>query len=109
MRCLEILNYTTYDQGMIVFDVMGFGKPMDDIPMLLEPGILTMAWGSVVHQIAAGLGVELDEVEEFYERLPGDRVVRHRQRHASRRAPSRACASRSAARSAARPSSCSST
>ena len=70
VRCLEILNYNTYDQGMIVFDVMGFGKPMDNIPMLLEPGILTMAWGSVVHQIAAGLGVELDDVEEFYERLP---------------------------------------
>ena len=70
VRCLEILNYNTYDQGMIVFDVMGFGKPMDNIPMLLEPGILTMAWGSVVHQIAAGLGVELDEVEESYERLP---------------------------------------
>lgn len=70
VRCSEILNYNTYDQGMIVFDVMGFGKPMDDIPMLLQPGILTMAWGSVVHQIAAGLGVELDEVEEFYERVP---------------------------------------
>ena len=70
VRCSEILNYNTYDQGMIVFDVMGFGKPMDHIPMLLEPGILTMAWGSVVHQIAAGLGVELDDVEEFYERLP---------------------------------------
>ena len=65
-----MLNYNTYDQGMILFDVMGFGKPMDNIPMLLEPGVLTMAWGSVVHQIAAGLGVELDEIEEFYERLP---------------------------------------
>ena len=29
-----------------------------------------MAWGSVVHQIAAGLGVEVEEIEEFYERLP---------------------------------------
>ena len=70
VRCSEVLNYNTYDQGMIVFDVMGFGKPMDEIPMLLEPGILSMAWGSVVHQIAAGLGVELDDVTEFYERLP---------------------------------------
>jgi hypothetical protein len=49
---------------------MGFGKPMDHVPMLLQDGVLTMAWGSVVEQIAAGLGVELDEVEEFYERLP---------------------------------------
>lgn len=70
VRCTELLNYNTYNQAMIVFDVMGFGKPMDHVPMLLEPGILTMAWGSVVHQIAAGLGIELDDVEEFYERLP---------------------------------------
>ena len=72
VRCSEVLNYNTYDQGMIVFDVMGFGKPMDHVPMLLQPGILTMAWGSVVHQIAAGLGVELDEVTEWYERLPAE-------------------------------------
>jgi 2,4-diaminopentanoate dehydrogenase len=70
VRCMEILNYNTYNQRMIVFDVMGFGKPMDNIPMLLQPGVLTMAWGSVVHQIAAGLGAEIEEIEEFYERLP---------------------------------------
>ena len=38
--------------------------------MLLQPGVLTMAWGSVVRQLAAGLGVTLDEVVEHYERLP---------------------------------------
>jgi 4-hydroxy-tetrahydrodipicolinate reductase len=70
VRCMELLNYNTYNQRMIVFDVMGFGKPMDNIPMLLQPGVLTMAWGSVVHQIAAGLGTEVEEIEEFYERLP---------------------------------------
>lgn len=70
VRCMEICNYATYDQEMIVFDVMGLGRSMDDVPMLLQPGILTMAWGSVVHQLAAGLGVELDGVEEVYERLP---------------------------------------
>jgi 4-hydroxy-tetrahydrodipicolinate reductase len=70
VRCLEILNYNTYDQGTVLFDIMGFGRPMDDIPMLLQPGILTMAWGSVVRQIAAGLDCELDSVEEWYERLP---------------------------------------
>jgi 2,4-diaminopentanoate dehydrogenase len=70
VRCVEILNYDTYDQGMILFDVMGFGRPLDETPMLLQPGVLTMAWGSVVHQIAAGLGVELDEVVEWHEREP---------------------------------------
>jgi hypothetical protein len=34
---------------------------MDFRAMLWEPGILTMAWGSVVRQIAAGLDVTLDE------------------------------------------------
>jgi 4-hydroxy-tetrahydrodipicolinate reductase len=38
--------------------------------MLLQPGVLTMAWGSVVRQLAAGLGVELDGVEEWFTRLP---------------------------------------
>jgi len=70
VRCMEILNYNTYDQGMVLFDIMGFGKPMDEVPFLLQKGILTSAWGSVVHQIAAGLGVELDDVEEWYERVP---------------------------------------
>jgi 4-hydroxy-tetrahydrodipicolinate reductase len=36
--------------------------------MLLTPGVLTMAWGSVVRQIAAGLGVTLSGVTEWYER-----------------------------------------
>ncbi len=70
VRCMEILNYATYDQPTVMFDVMGFGKPMDEVPLLLQPGVLTTAWGGVVHLIAAGLGVELDSIEEFYERVP---------------------------------------
>lgn len=53
-----------------MFDVMGFGKPMDQIPMLLQPGVLSLAWGSVVRQLAAGLGISLDGVEEMYVREP---------------------------------------
>ncbi|HWH28310.1 MAG TPA: diacylglycerol kinase [Mycobacteriales bacterium] len=70
VRCMEICNYATYDSATIVFDIMGLGRPMDEVPMLLQPGVLTMAWGSVVRQLAAGLGVELDRVEEEYARLP---------------------------------------
>lgn len=70
VRCMEILNYNTYDQATVLFDIMGFGRPMGDVPMLLQPGVLTMAWGSVVRQIAAGLGVELDEIAEWHTRLP---------------------------------------
>jgi hypothetical protein len=70
VRCLEILDYSTYDNRKVLFEIMGFGGQLDDIPLLLQPGILSLAWGSVVRQLAAGLGVELDEVRERYERLP---------------------------------------
>ncbi len=71
VRCFEILDYATYDNPLIMFDVMGFGKSLDEVPMLLQPGILSMAWGSVVRQIAAGLEVDLDpELTETVERLP---------------------------------------
>ena len=70
IRCMEIINYDTYDSAAVMFDVMGFGRPLDDIPMLLQPGVLSLAWGSVVRQLAAGLGVELDEVTETYVREP---------------------------------------
>jgi len=70
IRCYEILNYATYDQAMVLFDIMGFGRPLTEVPLLLQPGVLTMAWGSVVRQLAAGLGIELDATEESYVRLP---------------------------------------
>ena len=70
VRCIEIINYATYDSATVMFDVMGFGKPMDEIPMLLQPGVLSIGWGSVVRQIAAGLDIELDSLEETYVRVP---------------------------------------
>jgi 2,4-diaminopentanoate dehydrogenase len=70
VRCLEVLDYATYDNATVLFDVMGFGTSLDETPMLLLPGVLSLAWGSVVRQLAAGLAVELDEVRETVVRLP---------------------------------------
>jgi 2,4-diaminopentanoate dehydrogenase len=70
IRCMEIVDYATYNSAAVMFDVMGFGKPLEEIPMLLQSGVLSMAWGSVVRQMAAGLGIELDEVAEVYVREP---------------------------------------
>ncbi|TGD87415.1 diacylglycerol kinase [Mycolicibacterium sp. CH28] len=70
VRCMEILDYATYDSATVMFDVMGFGKPLDEIPMLLQSGVLSLAWGSVIRQLAAGLGLELDGIEEMYVREP---------------------------------------
>mgnify|MGYP000100174357 CR=1 FL=1 len=75
IRMMEVVNYATYDAASVLFDTMGFGKPMDETPLLLLPGILTHAWGPVVRVVAAGLGVELDDLEEWYERVPADRDI----------------------------------
>jgi hypothetical protein len=99
VRCSEVLNYATYNQPMVLLGIMGFGGPLDELPFLLTPGVLTMAWGSVVRQIAAGLGVTLTDVTEWHEREAAP----------SRQAPPPLCTSRSAAWWAIGPSSCSST
>ncbi|MBV9513043.1 MAG: diacylglycerol kinase [Mycobacteriaceae bacterium] len=70
VRCMEIVDYATYDSATVMFDIMGFGKPMDETPILLQPMVLSMAWGSVVRQLAAGLGIALDEIVEVYYREP---------------------------------------
>src|SRR5947207_11772184 len=43
-----LFPYTTLFRSKMLFDIMGFGKPLADIPLLLQPGILSLAWGSVV-------------------------------------------------------------
>ncbi|MGO3326913.1 NAD(P)H-dependent amine dehydrogenase family protein [Gordonia sp. (in: high G+C Gram-positive bacteria)] len=67
VRVMEIADYSTYYQPVVMSEIFGFGKPMDHQPMLLTPGVLSLAWGSVVRQLAAGLDVTLDEplVERF--------------------------------------------
>lgn len=67
VRVSEIADYSTYYQPVVNNEIFGFGKALDDIPMLFQPGILTLAWGSVVRIIAAGLELELDEVVEDVE------------------------------------------
>jgi 2,4-diaminopentanoate dehydrogenase len=69
VRCMEIHDYASYD-GAEVMSYMGFGKPMDEIPMLLQPGVLGIAWGTAIRQLAAGLGIEVDEIAESYQREP---------------------------------------
>ncbi|WP_299559300.1 diacylglycerol kinase [uncultured Mycolicibacterium sp.] len=68
VRCMEIADYATYDGATVLFDVMGFGAGPDEIPLQLRPGLLGVAWGAAVRQLAAGLGIEIDEITESYER-----------------------------------------
>jgi 2,4-diaminopentanoate dehydrogenase len=73
VRVMEILDYSTYDQADVLLDIMGFGKPLEELPLLLQPGILGLAWGCTVSVLAAGLGAELDDIREVHERVPAAR------------------------------------
>jgi 4-hydroxy-tetrahydrodipicolinate reductase len=76
VRVQELADYSTYYQPVVMRDIFGFGQPLDAPVMLWEPGILTMAWGSVVRQLAAGLGLTLDEpLTEEVERRPAGTSV----------------------------------
>ena len=70
LRVMEIVNYKDYEQPTVLFDTMGFGKPLDAKPLLLLPGVLSFAWGGVVKVLADGLGVEIEELREVHERRP---------------------------------------
>ncbi|CAM3098199.1 diacylglycerol kinase [Skermania piniformis] len=70
VRCLEIADYASYDGGTVMFDVMGFGKPVGELPMLLQPGVLGIAWGTTIRQLAAGLGITVDAITEDFEQVP---------------------------------------
>ncbi|OBI88389.1 diacylglycerol kinase [Mycobacterium asiaticum] len=69
VRCMEIHDYASYD-GAEVMHYMGFARPLDEVPMLLQPGVLSIAWGTAIRQLAAGLGIEIDEITESYRREP---------------------------------------
>lgn len=75
VRAQEIFLYDTYPVEFAMFDVFGFGKPLDETPIMALPGVQTGTWGPVVEYVAAALGVTLDEVRETYEREPTPRTL----------------------------------
>jgi len=67
IRCYELADYATYDGVEVMFDLMGFGKPLTETPMLFLPGVLGFAWGTAIRMMAAGLGITVDEITEHWE------------------------------------------
>ncbi len=70
IRTMEIADYATYDGATVMFDVMGFGNQIGDLPMLFQPGVLSIAWGTAIRALAAGLGVEVDVIRDSVEQEP---------------------------------------
>jgi hypothetical protein len=72
VRVTELFNYATYPDATAVYDILGFGKPPDEVPFAATPGVFTFGWGPVLHQLADGLGVRVDDIKETVERIPAD-------------------------------------
>ncbi|MDT5370454.1 MAG: hypothetical protein QOC62_4885 [Mycobacterium sp.] len=72
IRVTEMFNYATYPDATAVYDILGFGKPPEELPFAATPGVFTFGWGPVLHQLADGLGVRVDDIKETVERTPAD-------------------------------------
>lgn len=73
VRVQEILDYSTYipsEVDKLMGDVLGFGRPLDETPILFHPGRLTYVWGGPITIMARGLGVRLEEIRERVWRHP---------------------------------------
>ena len=75
IRSSELALYDHYPVAFMMMDVMGFGRPLDYEPLLATPGAQTGAWGPPIRLVATGLGVELDEIREEFDRVPTDRTL----------------------------------
>jgi hypothetical protein len=70
ITCYELADYATYDGAEVMFDLMGFGQPLTETPMLFLPGVLGLAWGTAIRMMASGLGITVDEIVEDWEAEP---------------------------------------
>src|ERR1700690_1734539 len=63
IRCMEIVDYATYDSAAVMFDVMGFGKPIDDVAQTYvrvpAPEDFDIASGHIAKGTAAALRFEV--------------------------------------------------
>ena len=69
IRVTEMFNYATYPDKDAVYEILGLGKPPEETPFAATPGVFTFGWGPVLHQLAAGLGVKIDNLDENVERI----------------------------------------
>jgi 2,4-diaminopentanoate dehydrogenase len=69
VRTQEIFQYDGYPVAFVMFEVFGFGKPMEHQAIMAMPGVQSSTWGPPIRMIADRLDVELDEIRETYEKV----------------------------------------
>lgn len=69
----EIALYDDYPVVDTMMDAMGFGRPLDYVPLLAYPGTIAFQWGPGLRLIAHGLGLQIDKIRENFDRVATDR------------------------------------
>ncbi|KUH98291.1 dihydrodipicolinate reductase [Mycolicibacterium acapulense] len=78
IRCVTVTEVALNDHypvADVMMNGMGFGRPLHFEPLLKTPGFIEMAWRAPIHLIAAGLGVEVEEVRGSLDRRITDRDI----------------------------------
>jgi hypothetical protein len=78
IRCItvsEVALNDHYPVAEVMMNGMGFGHPLDFEPMLKTPGFIEMAWKAPIYLMAAGLGVDVEEVRGSLDRRLTDRDI----------------------------------
>ncbi len=71
----EVALNDHYPVADVMMDGMGFGRPLDFEPMLKTPGFIEMAWKAPIYLMAAGLGVEVEQIRGSLDRELTDRDI----------------------------------
>ncbi|WP_077080556.1 dihydrodipicolinate reductase [Mycobacterium numidiamassiliense] len=64
----EVALNDHYPVADVMMNGLGFARPLDFEPMLKTPGFIEMTWKAPLYLIAAGLGVEIEEVRGSLDR-----------------------------------------
>jgi hypothetical protein len=71
----EVALNDHYPVADVMMDGMGFGRPLDFEPTLKTPGFIEMAWKAPIYLMAAGLGVEVEQIRGSLDRQLTDRDI----------------------------------
>lgn len=74
-KVVEISLNDHYPVADVMIDGMGFARPLDFEPFIALPGVIPMVWRAPIQLIAAGLGVELEDVTGRLDRELTDRDI----------------------------------
>ncbi len=70
IRSREIFNYALYDQPQVVREVIGFGEPMENLPLMLHDFAIEMVWGPMLRLVGRRLGHPVERLGVTVERRP---------------------------------------